>query len=137
MIPKKACPGLEPGWVPVFGKDHAPPIGFLRVAATVLLALALAGSARAQLLDCRGGQHPTQVAELLFGRNIGHRLVVSEAKWTRFLDQEIVPRFIDGLTVFDAIGRWRNRTSNTIIRERSKIVEIVLPGSPDDITRLN
>jgi hypothetical protein len=24
--PEKACPGLDPGWVPVFGKDHAPPI---------------------------------------------------------------------------------------------------------------
>ena len=109
----------------------------LRAVAAVLVALALAGSARAQLLDCRGGQHPTQVAELMFGRNIGHRLGVSEAKWTRFLDQEIVPRFVDGLTVFDAIGRWRNRTSNVVIRERSKIVQIVLPGTPEDITRLN
>jgi hypothetical protein len=24
MIRKKACPGLDPGWKPVFGKDHAP-----------------------------------------------------------------------------------------------------------------
>jgi pimeloyl-ACP methyl ester carboxylesterase len=23
--PEKACPGPDPGWVPVFGKDHAPP----------------------------------------------------------------------------------------------------------------
>jgi predicted ATPase len=23
--PEKACPGLDPGWIPVFGKDHAPP----------------------------------------------------------------------------------------------------------------
>jgi hypothetical protein len=22
--PEKACPGLDPGWAPVFGKDHAP-----------------------------------------------------------------------------------------------------------------
>jgi hypothetical protein len=22
--PEKACPGPDPGWVPVFGKDHAP-----------------------------------------------------------------------------------------------------------------
>src|SRR5712692_5406635 len=22
--PEKACPGLDPGWIPVFGKDHAP-----------------------------------------------------------------------------------------------------------------
>jgi hypothetical protein len=24
--PEKACPGLDPGWAPVFGKDHSPPI---------------------------------------------------------------------------------------------------------------
>jgi hypothetical protein len=23
--PEKACPGLDPGWKPVFRKDHAPP----------------------------------------------------------------------------------------------------------------
>src|SRR6266568_3205277 len=23
--PEKACPGLDPGWTPVFGKDHAQP----------------------------------------------------------------------------------------------------------------
>jgi Protein of unknown function (DUF3574) len=108
-----------------------------RAIASLLLALTLAGSARAQLLDCLGGQHPTQVAELMFGRNIAGRLGVSETKWTRFVDQEIVPRFADGLTVFDGIGRWRNRTSNAIVRERSKIVQIVLPGTPEDITRLN
>jgi hypothetical protein len=22
--PEKACPGLDPGWHPVFGQDHAP-----------------------------------------------------------------------------------------------------------------
>src|SRR6266851_8097552 len=27
MIPKKPAPGLDPGWAPVFGKDHAPTKG--------------------------------------------------------------------------------------------------------------
>jgi hypothetical protein len=137
MLPNKPAPDVDPGLGPAFGQDHAPPRGLLRGAATALLALALDGGAHAQLLDCRGGQHPTQVAQLMFGRNIGSRQGVSETKWGRFLDREIVPRFTDGLTVFDATGRWRNRTSNAIVRERSKIVEIVLPGTPEDITRLN
>jgi hypothetical protein len=102
-----------------------------------VLALALASDAGAQLLDCRGGQHPTQVAELLFGRNIGNRIGVSEAAWGRFVDREIVPRFPDGLTVFNASGRWRDRKSDRVVREPSKIVQIVLPGTPEDITRLN
>jgi hypothetical protein len=109
----------------------------LRAAAILLLALAVAGSASAQLLDCRGGQHPTQVAELLFGRNIGNRIGVSETAWGRFVDREIVPRFPDGLTVFDASGRWRDRKRDRVVREPSKIVQIVLPGTPEDVARLN
>ena len=107
----------------------------LRAAAIILLALALTSSAGAQLLDCRGGQRPTEVAQLLFGRNIGNRIGVSESAWTRFLDREIVPRFPDGLTVFDATGRYR--VANRVAREPSKIVEIALPGTPEDIVRLN
>ena len=107
----------------------------LRAAAILLLALALASSAGAQLLDCRGGQRPTEVAQLLFGRNIGNRMGVSESAWTRFLDREIVPRFPDGLTVFDATGRYR--LANRVAREPSKMVEIALPGTPEDMVRLN
>ncbi len=109
----------------------------LRAAVTSTLALALAGSAGAQSLDCRVGQHPSQVAELMFGRKIGNRIGVSETQWSRFVDREIVPRFPDGLTVFDASGRWRDRTSNRIVREPSKIVQLVLPGAPEDLARLN
>ena len=107
----------------------------LRAAAILLLALALASSAGAQLLDCRGGQRPTEVAQLLFGRNIGNRIGVSERAWARFLDREIVPRFPDGLTVFDATGRYR--LANRVAREPSKMVEIALPGTPEDMVRLN
>ena len=107
----------------------------LQAAAIILLALALASHAGAQLLDCRGGQRPTEVAQLLFGRNIGNRIGVSESAWTRFLDREIVPRFPDGLTVFDATGRYR--LANRVAREPSKIVEIALPGTPEDMARLN
>ena len=109
----------------------------VRAVAILLLTLVFAGGAGAQLLDCRGGQHPTQVAELLFGRNIGNRVGVSEAAWARFVDREIVPRFPDGLTVFDASGRWRDRKRDRVVREPSKIVQIVLPGTPEDVARLN
>jgi hypothetical protein len=107
----------------------------LRAAAIILLALA--SSAGAQLLDCRSGQRSTEVAQLLFGRNIGNRIGVSESAWSRFVDREIVPRFPDGLTVFDATGRWQDRAANRVAREPSKIVEIALPGTPEDMVRLN
>ena len=94
------------------------------------------GAANAQLTECRGGQKPQQVAELLFGRKIGDRIGVSEAIWTRFVDGEITPRFPDGLTVFNTVGQWRDSERKTIVREPSKIVMIVLPGKDDDIDRL-
>ena len=101
------------------------------------LVLALTGAADAQLVDCLGGQRPTQVAELMFGRNIGGRIGVSEGDFGRFVDREIISRFPNGLTVFNAAGEWRDQASNKIVREPSKVVQIVLPGQVDDIARLN
>jgi hypothetical protein len=101
------------------------------------LVLALAGGANAQLVDCLGGQRPTQVAELMFGRNIGRRIGVSEGDFGRFVDREIMSRFPNGLTVFSAAGQWREQAGDKIVREPSKVVQIVLPGQVDDIARLN
>jgi hypothetical protein len=109
----------------------------LRAAAILVLALALAGAAGAQSADCRAGQRAKEVAELMFGRNVGNRLAVSETQWSRFVDREIISRFPDGLTVLNGAGEWRDRTSNKLMREPSKIVQIVLPGAPEDIARLN
>jgi hypothetical protein len=86
---------------------------------------------------CQGGQHPRQVAELMFGRDIGGRVGVSQAAWTRFLAREVTPRFPDGLTVVDAVGQWRDSESGRIVREPSKLVMIVLAGKDDDQARLD
>ena len=99
--------------------------------------MALGSGVDAQVLDCLGGQRPSQVAELLFGRNIGRRLGVNEADWSRFVDREIISRFPSGLTMFNAAGEWRDGASNKIVREPSKIVQIVLPGQAEDTARLN
>src|SRR5258707_12265802 len=85
-----------------------------RLAAALTLLVALTGNADAQLVDCLGGQRPTQVAELMFGRNIGRRLGVNEAEWSRFVDNEIVSRFPKGLTVVNAAGEWRGETTPQI-----------------------
>ena len=110
---------------------------WVRLAAALTLVLALAGGVDAQLVDCLGAQRPTQVAELMFGRNIGRRIGVSEGDFGRFADREIMSRFPNGLTVFNAAGQWRDEASNKIVREPSKIVQIVLPGRVDDVARLN
>jgi hypothetical protein len=98
--------------------------------------LALATGVAAQPLACSTPQKSQQVAELMFGRKIGDRIAVTEAQWARFVDQEITPRFPDGLTVFDARGQWRDPDKNRIVREPSKVVTIVLPGSAEDAQRI-
>jgi hypothetical protein len=108
----------------------------LRLSVIVFLAFALPDGAVAQLVECRAGK-PQQVAELMFGRKIGDRTGVSDAAWSRFVDREITPRFPDGLTVIDARGQWRDRDRNRIVREPSKLVQIVLPGGDGDQQRLN
>jgi hypothetical protein len=105
--------------------------------AIALILWFLSGTADAQLIECRGAHKPQHVAELIFGRSIAGRAGVSDEQWTLFVDNEITPRFPDGLTVFEAAGQWWDKTSRKIIREPSKIVLIVLPGNPEDHARLN
>jgi hypothetical protein len=75
--------------------------------------------------SCPLPQKPMVEAQLLFGRNIGGRLGVTNRLWSRFLEGVIVPRFPDGLTVVDASGQWRDARTKRLIREPSKMVIVV------------
>lgn len=86
-------------------------------------------------LHCGPGSAAGSTAELYFGRNIGDVAGVSDADWRVFLDEEVTPRFPDGLTVMDAAGQWRG-AGGTLGREASKVVMIVLSGSADERSRL-
>jgi hypothetical protein len=110
---------------------------FALAVSAVVTAHLLAGSARAQAIECSAAHKPQHVAELIFGRGVGGPIEISETQWTHFVDTEITPRFPDGLTVYDATGQWRDKTSNKITRETTKIVLIVLSGRPEDLSRLN
>ena len=55
---------------------------------------------------------------------------ISEARWQAFLDQEVTPRFPDGLTVFDAYGQWRFRGETSPQRQRSKVLVILHEDTP-------
>ncbi|MDB5457831.1 MAG: hypothetical protein JWP92_3416 [Caulobacter sp.] len=103
---------------------HASPVPiFLGVAmATALTSCATLAPAR-----CPAGQSPGRQVELLFGRNIGDKLGVSDNDFRQFLDAELTPRFPDGLTVLDAAGQWRSPTGQAV-REPSKLVILALPG---------
>jgi hypothetical protein len=87
----------------------------------------LASPARAQSIECHAPLKPMLEIELMFGRNIGGALGVSESDWTAFVETEITPRFPEGFSVDDELGQWRDRETKTIVKEPSKSVEIVVP----------
>jgi hypothetical protein len=95
-------------------------------AAFLSLALAACQSTVPMTSGCSAGQEKLRTAQLFFGRNVGAKPTVSEADFRAFLDQEVTPRFPDGLTVMDGGGQWRG-AENQLIREAAKVVLIVLP----------
>jgi hypothetical protein len=104
------------------------------VGASVLVLL-LVGCSGFPQTSCPDGLGTMAQAQLFFGRAIPGGGLVAEEEWQRFLDEEITPRFPDGLTVEDAAGQWRD--AGGIVREPSKRLTIVLKGTPDEQSRLS
>ena len=103
----------------------------LRLALSVAAVLGLAACATTPPPPaCPAGQQRLRTAQLFFGRNIDGQPGVSEAAFHRFVDEELTPRFPDGLTILDGGGQWRG-PENKLIREASKVVLIVLPKGGD------
>jgi hypothetical protein len=102
----------------------------------VVLAAVLAGCAQVPAATCTGlPGSPGITAELFFGRTQAGGLIDATA-WQDFLATEVTPRFPDGLTVIDAHGQWRQRSSRKVISEVSTIVEIATDAAPATIERL-
>src|SRR5580698_5497422 len=59
-----------------------------------------------------------------------------EAAWRNFLDQEVTPRFPAGLSVVDVYGQWQSKPQTAPERERSKLLIIDYPATPDNAARI-
>jgi len=75
------------------------------------------------------------MVQLVFGRNDGGRLAVSDDDWRRFIDEVVTPRFPEGLSVLDVQGQWR-APDGALVREPSKIVYLLLDDGPDDPAKI-
>ena len=94
----------------------------------MLLAMAgaLSGCAAMGAPSCGPGGQPEMVAKWCSGAISVISLGVSEADWNRFLDEEVTPRFPDGLTVMSASGQWRDTERGNVVQEPSKVLVVVL-----------
>ena len=72
--------------------------------------------------------------ELYFGSSKPDGTVVSEEQFQRFIDQEVTPRFPDGLTLLTGYGQFRN-SAGVIIKERSAELILLYPLSQRDASR--
>jgi Protein of unknown function (DUF3574) len=97
--------------------------GGCHIVACSLVAIGVCANTLA--VACNAPQRPMQQIELMFGRNVGGHLRVSEVSWSQFLAREITPRFPEGLTVLDAAGQWRDPAGGRLVREPSKMVIVV------------
>ena len=66
--------------------------------------------------------------ELFFGTDRPDGPAVTEEEWQQFLNDEITPRFPEGLTVLTGYGQFLN-SKGQIIREISKLVILLYPES--------
>lgn len=96
-------------------------------AITALIVLVIAPSLAIARV-CPAGSEPRISAELYFGRNIGESLGVTEETWAKFVDEDVTPRFPDGLSVFEIKGQWRDTGSGRIVRETGKVLKLVFTG---------
>lgn len=108
----------------------------IRLGFLAAISVVLTGCASLQPATCAPGQQAMLTAELLFGRKIGDRIGVGEAAFRRFVDEEVTPRFPDGLTILDASGQYRDTERAVLVREPSKLVLIALKDEPDGRARL-
>lgn len=77
---------------------------------------------------CAAPLRPALQVDLYFGE-------IGPADWRTFLDEEVTPRFPDGLSVIDIYGQYRNQ-QGTIGRERSKLLVIVVFDAPAHVPRV-
>jgi hypothetical protein len=88
--------------------------------------LSVAGCATAPLPCTRLGGAPMLEYQLFFGR-----ASVTDQEWTEFTARVVTPHLPEGFTAFDADGQWMNPATQRIGKERTKVIAVALPDTPD------
>ena len=65
-----------------------------------------------------------QQTTLYFGLSRPAGKDITGQEWQQFVDQDVTPRFRDGLTVFDARGQWQGNDGK-VAREQSKALMLI------------
>ncbi len=105
------------------------------VMAAIALALAVAcsgdGASR-----CPEGTEEFVEYQLFMGRSNASGEVVDDGAWESFLEESVIPRFPDGLTVLDGRGHWRG-AGGLAYEERSKLLIVLAPPGEEPLRLTN
>lgn len=107
----------------------------LLAAAAVTTALLLSGCVapthKNAALKCSVGE-PMMQTTLYFGLNRPAGPVITATEWQSYVDQQVTPRFKEGLSVFDAKGQWLGKDGK-LARENSKALMLIhAPGAASE-----
>ena len=75
------------------------------------------------------GQKDEVRVTLYFGRDRTGQRPVSNIEWRKFAGADLTRAFPDGFTETDGTGQWRDPATGHIVREASKIVDVVTDGA--------
>jgi hypothetical protein len=81
--------------------------------------------------SCPAGATASVVSTLFFGMASRDGRGVSEQAWDGFLATVVTPRFPDGLTVLSGYGQYRGAAATAIVREPTKVLQVVHAGTPE------
>ena len=98
-----------------------------RLALVMVLTAQLMGCSTALAPRCAAGLEARVIDTLYFGTGMPAGGRVSPTDWQRFIDEEVTPRFPDGLTAWPASGQWRGGDGR-IAQEPSYVLTLVHGG---------
>jgi hypothetical protein len=81
-------------------------------------------------------QAPMLVTQMFFGRDIAGRGPLTDREWGGFVAGTIAKNFPDGFTVEDGEGQWLDPKTHRMSHERSKVVIVAAPSTPDLTQRI-
>jgi len=94
-----------------------------------------AEEAQSRPLSCQAGATAMARLELVFGMSRRDAPPLSDEEWQSFVDEEVTPRFPDGLTIFQGYGQWRN-SKGLIAKENSRLLLIWYEPKSDSDQRI-
>lgn len=62
---------------------------------------------------------------------------IGDARWLRFLDREVTPRFSSGLSVVDAYGQWLGKQASAPERIHTKVLIIYNADTPENRAKVD